>query len=243
MTENLKLELPNFEGPLDLLLHLIRSNKIDIYDIPIAEITKQYLDYLDKMQKLNLTIAGEYFVMASTLLKLKSQYLLPKNDFYEVPDNEIDDPRQELVGQLVQYSLFKKISLYFKKRNQEVPITVAKEPTVPTNKISPLPKGNISTDELIDAFALVMQKFYMKQPEAAKMQVKKRNTTEIRQKLSCLLDLNKRVSFFKLANSLDGIDNIISLFLITLELCKKGLVTLTQNREYGDIVLERLDNK
>ncbi|WP_310652436.1 segregation and condensation protein A, partial [Lactobacillus jensenii] len=76
MTENLKVELPNFEGPLDLLLHLIRSQEIDIYDIPIAEITRQYLNYLEKMKELNLQLAGEYFVMASTLLRIKSQYLL-----------------------------------------------------------------------------------------------------------------------------------------------------------------------
>ncbi|MCT7710691.1 MAG: segregation/condensation protein A, partial [Lactobacillus iners] len=98
---NLNLELPNFSGPLDLLLHLIKSQKIDIYDIPIAKITSQYLAYLSKWQTLDLKIAGEYFVMASSLLKIKSQYLLPKNDF----DNEIiedDDPREELVEQLVQ---------------------------------------------------------------------------------------------------------------------------------------------
>ena len=70
MTENLKVELPNFEGPLDLLLHLIRSQEIDIYDIPIAEITRQYLTYLEKMKELNLQLAGEYFVMASTLLRI-----------------------------------------------------------------------------------------------------------------------------------------------------------------------------
>jgi len=106
MTENLKVELPNFEGPLDLLLHLIRSQEIDIYDIPIAEITRQYLNYLEKMKELNLQLAGEYFVMASTLLRIKSQYLLPKNDFVELEQEPEIDPRQELVEQLVQYSIF-----------------------------------------------------------------------------------------------------------------------------------------
>ena len=83
MSDNLTLELPNFEGPLDLLLHLIKVQKIDIYDIPIAQITSQYLAYLHQMQKLNLKIAGEYFVMSSMLLRIKSQSLLPQNDFTE----------------------------------------------------------------------------------------------------------------------------------------------------------------
>ncbi len=76
MNEGMTIELPNFEGPLDLLLHLIRSQELDIYDIPIARITQQYLDYLQQMQRLNLQLAGEYFVMAATLLRIKSQYLL-----------------------------------------------------------------------------------------------------------------------------------------------------------------------
>ena len=107
MNKDLTLELPNFEGPLDLLLHLIQSQEINIYDIPIAQITSQYLDYLKQMQQLNLQIAGEYFVMSSTLLRIKSQYLLPQNDFVE--DIVEEDPRDELVQQLVQYSVFKKI--------------------------------------------------------------------------------------------------------------------------------------
>ena len=94
--KDLTVELPNFEGPLDLLLHLIQSQKIDIYDIPIAQITSQYLEYLGQMQKLNLQIAGEYFVMSSTLLRIKSQYLLPQNDFVDEIEPE-EDPRDELV--------------------------------------------------------------------------------------------------------------------------------------------------
>ena len=116
MSDNLTLELPNFEGPLDLLLHLIKVQKIDIYDIPIAQITSQYLAYLHQMQKLNLKIAGEYFVMSAMLLRIKSQSLLPQNDFTEENDEQ-EDPRDELVQQLITYSVFKKVSAYFKKRN------------------------------------------------------------------------------------------------------------------------------
>ena len=159
---NLNLELPNFSGPLDLLLHLIKSQKIDIYDIPIAKITSQYLAYLSKWQTLDLKIAGEYFVMASSLLKIKSQYLLPKNDF----DNEViedDDPREELVEQLVQYSIFKKISEFLDERQKSAPITVAKEPSVASQKkVSLLPFGEISSKQLARAFFVVLQRFQHK---------------------------------------------------------------------------------
>ena len=139
--DELTLDLPNFTGPLDLLLHLIRSQKIDIYDIPIAKITGQYLANLARWQTLDLQIAGEYFVMASTLLRIKSQYLLPKNDFIE-EDQYQEDPRTELVEQLVQYSVFQRIAEYFKKRDEEMPITVAKDPSVsPKKEIEPLPLG------------------------------------------------------------------------------------------------------
>ena len=107
--DDLKLELPNFQGPLDLLLHLIKVQEIDIYDIPIAKITRQYMAYLQRMQSLNLQIAGQYFLMSATLLRIKSQYLLPKNDFEDDVAYE-EDPRDELVEQLIQYSVFKKAS-------------------------------------------------------------------------------------------------------------------------------------
>ena len=142
MNKDLTLELPNFEGPLDLLLHLIQSQEINIYDIPIAQITSQYLDYLKQMQQLNLQIAGEYFVMSSTLLRIKSKYLLPQNDFVE--DIVEEDPRDELVQQLVQYSVFKKISEYFKQRNDSLPVTVSKEASVSKDKkLQKLPLGQI----------------------------------------------------------------------------------------------------
>src|ERR1051325_514372 len=97
--------LPVFEGPLDLLLHLIRENKLDIYDIPIAEITRQYLDYLAMMEMLDLTIAGEYLVIAATLLEIKSRMLLPRQAV-AVEEGEEEDPRAELVEKLLEYQRY-----------------------------------------------------------------------------------------------------------------------------------------
>src|SRR5438552_5345747 len=96
-------KLAAFEGPLDLLLHLIRENRVDIYDIPIAEITQQYLDYLAEWESLDLAVAGEYIVMAATLLEIKSRMLLPKPP---APEEEYEDPRAELVERLLEYQRY-----------------------------------------------------------------------------------------------------------------------------------------
>ena len=102
-----EVKLEAFTGPMDLLLHLIRKQKINIYDIPIALIARQYLEYLSLMKTLNLSLAGEFLVMASTLLYIKSRTLLPKEETMEAEDEEVIDPRSELVRQLIEYERFK----------------------------------------------------------------------------------------------------------------------------------------
>lgn len=237
--ENLTLELPNFEGPLDLLLHLIQSQKIDIYDIPISQITSQYLAYLKQMQKLNLQIAGEYFVMSSTLLRIKSQYLLPKNDFVDDQEFE-DDPREELVQQLVQYSVFKNISLYFKKKNEELPVVLAKEASISdVNTPQPLPKGQISLEELTNSFVLILRKAKLRKPSSLAVKVEERSIDEMINLLQQKIDQEGSVSFFKCLTKLNNLSDIIGLFLACLELCKKGQVILKQNRIFGDFKIER----
>lgn len=238
---SLTLELPNFEGPLDLLLHLIQSQKIDIYDIPIAQITSQYLAYLQQMQELNLQVAGEYFVMSSTLLRIKSQYLLPQNDFVDEGEFE-DDPRDELVQQLVQYSLFKKISAYFKQRNEEVPITVAKEASVSkTVKVQPLPKGQITADELATTFNMVMRRLKLRKPNVAAIKVNETPINEMIDFLQAKLAQNGRVSFFSCADQMQNISDVIGLFLAMLELSKNHVAKITQARAFGDLDLERIE--
>lgn len=113
---SLDIKLQKFEGPLDLLLHLIREHKMDIYDIPIAEITKQYIDYLDQMEEMNLDIAGEFLLMASTLTYIKSRLLLPQESKGDIFDDEGADPRAELVRRLLEYQRFKEVADGLKMR-------------------------------------------------------------------------------------------------------------------------------
>ncbi|WP_308555752.1 segregation/condensation protein A [uncultured Lactobacillus sp.] len=239
--KDLTLELPNFEGPLDLLLHLIQSQKIDIYDIPIAQITSQYLEYLGQMQKLNLQIAGEYFVMSSTLLRIKSQYLLPQNDFVDEVEPD-DDPRDELVQQLIQYSVFKKISAYFKERNEEVPITVSKEASVSKSvKVQPLPKGQITADELATTFSMVLRRLKLRKPNTAAIEVAETPINDMIDFLRGRLKQTKKVSFFSCTDRMRSISDVIGLFLAMLELCKNHEIYIMQAREFGDLDLERTD--
>ena len=112
-----KVKLDAFEGPLDLLLYLIRKNEIDIYDIPISEITRQYLDMLNLMRTLNLDIAGEYLVMAATLTHIKSRMLLPAPPGEGDDEEEGDDPRQELVNRLLEFEEFKKAARSLEERD------------------------------------------------------------------------------------------------------------------------------
>ena len=113
-----KVTLPVFEGPLDLLLHLIRSNEIDIYDIPIAKVTEQYLAYLSLMESLDLEVAGEWLVMAATLLEIKSRMLLPEDPDQEAEQEKLD-PRLELVERLIEYEKFKGAAEVFREREAE----------------------------------------------------------------------------------------------------------------------------
>ncbi|MGD0884245.1 MAG: segregation/condensation protein A [Thermodesulfovibrionales bacterium] len=117
MEEAYSIKIPVFEGPLDLLLHLIRENKIDVYDIPIALITHQYLEYIEMMKELNLDVAGEFLLMAATLIHIKSRMLLPVDE--EVKDEEQEDPRFELVQRLLEYQTFKEVSLALQEKEDE----------------------------------------------------------------------------------------------------------------------------
>ena len=127
---SVKLEV--FEGPLDLLLHLLEKNKVNIYDIPIVEITNQYMEYMREMQRRDLNIMSEFLVMAATLLDIKSKMLLPKRASDE--EEEPEDPRAELVQQLLEYKMFKCISYELKDRQMDAERTMFKKPTIPDER-------------------------------------------------------------------------------------------------------------
>ena len=125
---DLSVKLEVFEGPLDLLLHLLEKNKVSIYDIPIVEITDQYLDYIRQMQRQDLNVMSEFMVMAATLLDIKARWLLPKE---EDEEGEEEDPRAELVEQLLQYKMYRYMAMELKDRQLEADRLMYKAPTIP----------------------------------------------------------------------------------------------------------------
>ncbi|MDN6028749.1 MAG: segregation/condensation protein A [Lactobacillus sp.] len=238
---DLTLELPNFEGPLDLLLHLIKSQKIDIYDIPIAKITSQNLAYLQAMKQLNLQLAGEFFLMSSTLLRIKSQYLLPQNDFDPEPEEDAD-PRDELVQQLVQYDAFKKAADFLKTRAEVVPPMLAKEASVSETKtIKPLPLGQLEANDLARTFQLVLHRLKLSQPQLAHLTMNERPITDMIDLVCKRVQSGNQVSFFACARTLASLSDVIGLFLALLELAKKNVIKVTQATAFGDLNFEGID--
>ena len=154
---NYEIKLAAFEGPLDLLLHLIEKNKIDIYDIPMAELTQQYMDYIDESKEFKIEIAAEFLVMAAKLMYIKSRIILPKakpivegNENEGDSTNELDDPRDELVKRLLEYQRFQKVSKILDKMLSTEERFVKRPPLKLDQKV--LPPQNLSVDKLFRAF-------------------------------------------------------------------------------------------
>lgn len=163
MNQAYEVKLDAFEGPLDLLLHLINQYEIDIYDIPMAQITKQYMEYIHTMQQLELNIASEYLVMASTLVAIKSQMLLPKQEIIE--DNEMEeyaeDPREELMQRLIEYRKYKEAAERLKEKEVEANQIFTRPPTVfdeLTFEKQPVVQGDVSIYDMLGALGKMFER-------------------------------------------------------------------------------------
>lgn len=227
-----------FEGPLDLLLHLIKKNEVDIYNIPMAEISRQYLDYLDVMRELNLDVAGEFLVMASTLIQIKSQLLLPQIFDPETEEDKGEDPRLELVRRLLEYDRYREASTQLISREvldrdvfaRKFPSpeleTFSSDETLPT----------IELFELVDAFRRILAKA----PKDSFHEVGSENIS-IADRISDILEFLKgkeSVDFEELFGGSITRDYIIASLLAVLELCRLRMIKLSQFENYGRILVK-----
>lgn len=241
-----KLEV--FEGPLDLLLHLIEKNKIDIYDIPIALITEQYMDYLKEMEKQDLDNMSEFLVMAATLLKIKSRMLLPRE---EAEEEEPEDPRQELVERLLEYKMYKYMSLELKDRQLDAEKLFFKKSTLPPEVADY--KEEVRLDELLsdltlsklnDIFRSVMKKQVDKiDPVRSKFGKIEKEEVNLSVKMRYVQEYglaHKKFSFRGLLEEQHDKMDIIVTFLCILELMKMGRVSIVQEEIFDDIFIEYL---
>ncbi len=231
MDYNIKLDA--FEGPMDLLMHLIDKNKIDIYDIPIAALTQQYMEYLDQAQEFNIEIASEFLVMAATLLQIKSRMMLPKPPKTE--EDEETDPRQELVARILEYRRFKEVSTVLDSMAQSEERYVAREPL--DLAVRHLPPENIPLRLLLVAFQTVLDvKEELTIPDA----LVQPETFQVKDKMRDLLSLLSRADgqlLFSEAFRSGTRGELIATFLALLELMKRKMVTVRQPRLFSEIYI------
>jgi segregation and condensation protein A len=233
MEEAYSIKLPAFEGPLDLLLHLIKENKIDIYDIPIALITHQYLDYIEMMKELNLDIAGEFLLMAATLIHIKSRMLLPVE---EVTGEEPEDPRFELVQRLIEYQAFKDASLALREREDEWSNIFHREPVHEEmgeeEEGAELDLFDLSLFDLLGAFKKLLDKA---PPEVINIT---RETLTVKDRISFIIEKLENRDTVRFEDLLEGSATrtyLIVTFIALLEILRLGLARVYQERDFGAI--------
>ena len=228
--------IDNFDGPLDLLLHLIKEQDIDIYDIKIEDITKQYLDYIRHMKELNLEIASEYLVMASELIEMKSKMLLPKKKEKDDDDYE-EDPRELLIERLLAYKRYKEVTSEFKDLELTRKMVFTREP----DNLNRYVKEDENSEELgvadlIDAFNNLLKRKELDRPIATKITKKELSVTEKVNKIKNILRNKKKINFEDIFEVSTKEEVIIS-FLSVLEMVKKDEILLTQEGNFKNIVI------
>lgn len=236
MSDKYVVTIDNFDGPLDLLLHLIKEQDIDIYDIKIEDITKQYLDYIRHMKELNLEIASEYLVMASELIEMKSKMLLPKKKEKEDDDYE-EDPRELLIERLLAYKRYKEVTSEFKDLELTRKMVFTREP----DNLNRYVKEDENSEELgvadlIDAFNNLLKRKELDRPIATKITKKELSVTEKVNKIKNILRNKKKINFEDIFEVSTKEEVIIS-FLSVLEMVKKDEILLTQEGNFKNIVI------
>ncbi len=244
-------KLEKFEGPLDLLLHLIDKNKVDIYDIPIVEITRQYLEYVNQMEREDLNIVSDFLVMAATLLDIKSRMLLPAK---EDEEGEEEDPRAELVARLLEYKRYKMMAQELLDLEEDAQGILFKPPTVPKEVAKYEPP--VDLDQLLDGLTLAkLQRIFegvMKRQEDKVDPIRssfgtiKKEPVSLEERVMDVLRFarkKRRFSFRQMLTRQGDKLEIVVTFLAVLELMKVGKLSLTQEHTFDDMEIEILEKE
>lgn len=243
---DMTIKLQVFEGPLDLLLHLLEKNKVNIYDIPIVEITNQYMEYIAEMKRQDLNVVSEFLVMAATLIDIKSRMLLPAP---ETEEEEEADPRAELVRQLLEYKMYKCMAYELRDRQIDAERVLFKEPTIPPEvagyeepvNIEEL-VSDVTLAKLNHIFKSIMKKQVDKiDPIRSKFGKIEKEEVSLSEKMAYLENYcltHSRFSFRNLLEAQSGKMEIVVTFLAILELMKVGKIFISQERTFDDIQIE-----
>jgi segregation and condensation protein A len=235
MSEN-KVQLEIFEGPLDLLLYLVKKEEVDIYEVNLTRIATQFIDYVQLMKELDLDIAGEFLVMAATLMYIKSRELLPKHQQAEVPDEEEEeDPRWELIRQLVEYKKFKDAAARLQERELEQEQIYARIPGRPEFTVeTPNAKPEVSIFDLVNAVSSILKR-YNQRPQTRDLFEEKWTVSEKIELLAGLVHERKRMRFSELFEKIEHRGEAIVTFLALLELIRLKQIKVEQTEPFAEI--------
>ncbi|KXO17113.1 ScpA/B protein [Clostridiales bacterium KA00134] len=229
------VNLPVYEGPMDLLLDLIKENEIDIYDIPIAQISDEFLNYIERAKTINMDLTADFIIMASKLLEIKSKMMLPKKEKEVISEDE-EDPRDELVQKILEYQKFKEIGSFFENRALIENRSIIKEPM----DFDDLPELeffiDFEIDKLSKTFNLLLKKAKIREAtEKVVIESDKFSISDAMKDLSLKLKENNNMSFYKWIGSDYSVEKLVTYFLAVLELIKNGEILVRQGNLFEDI--------
>lgn len=243
---DMTIKLQVFEGPLDLLLHLLDKNKVNIYDIPIVEITNQYMEYIAEMKRQDLNVMSEFLVMAATLIDIKSKMLLPAK---ETEEEEEGDPRAELVQQLLEYKMYKCMAYELRDRQLDADRMMFKKPTIPPEVAEyeePVNIKDLMADVTLAKLNGIFKSIIKKQadkidPVRSKFGRIEKEEVSLADKMTWLENYcmaHSHFSFRSLLEAQAGKMEIVVTFLAILELMKMGKIFISQERTFDDILIQ-----
>lgn len=233
-----KFKINEFEGPLDLLLHLIKESEMDIMDIEIVKLTDQYLDYINNMNDMNLSIASEYLVLASDLMYLKSKTLLPSLKDEE-EEEEYIETRENLISRLIEYKKYKEVTNDLKKFEEERKNIYTKTPSSMTPyKNNSINLGNeVTLEDLVNAFKKYLERKNYEKPLSTKVTIKEISVKERKASIKKILSYKKKAEFYELFEDFSR-SYAVATFLSILELAKEKELVITQDNNFDKIYCE-----
>ncbi len=236
-----KFKINEFEGPLDLLLSLIKESKMDIMNIEIIKLANQYLEYIESMNDLNLTIASEYLVLASELMYLKSKCLLPKE---EENDDEYEEVKENLVNRLLEYKQYKEVTSAFKNLEEERKELFTKVPSsLKEYKDNDIKLSNdVTLNDLLRAFQNFLERKKYKEPMITKVTTKEFSVEERTRDIKNILRNRKKVEFFELFEEFSK-PYVVVTFLSILEMAKKSEIIIIQENNFDKIYCKEAENE
>lgn len=234
---NIEIKINEFEGPLDLLLHLIKESKMDIFDLKVEVITDQYLEYINKMEEMNLDIASSYLVMAAELIEMKSRMLLPR---HEEDEEQEENPQEQLVNRLIEYQRYKDLTKEFKELEEERHKVYTKSPEnikeyLP--EVEVISNTDVTLDDLIKAFQKFLERQKENEPLSTKVTKKEMSVEDRRKSIRNILKKKHKFNFLELFDVLTK-EYVVVTFLAILEMARQNELIIVQESNFGEIVCE-----